>query len=53
MIASSVSVRTVPTCVAAGMRTTSACGPVSQNVASVRAAVGGKSVTPMSSRNLM
>ncbi len=50
-IASSVSVRTVATCVPAAMRTMSGCGPLSQNVTSVRAAVGGYSVTPMSSRN--
>ena len=52
-MASSVSVRTVATCVAGGMRTTSGWGPASQNVTSVRAAVGGKRVTPISSRNLM
>ena len=52
-MASSDSVRTVATWVAAGIFTTSGCGPVSQNVTSVRADVGGNSVTPISSRNLM
>ncbi len=52
MIASSVAVRTVATCVPAATRTTSACGVESQNVTSPRAAFGGKSRTPISSRNL-
>jgi hypothetical protein len=50
-IASSVSVRTVATCVPVGIRTTSGCGADSQNVTCERAAVGGKRLTPISSRN--
>ena len=51
-IASSVSVRTVATCVPVGIRTTSGWGADSQNVTFERAAVGGKRLTPISSRNL-
>ena len=51
-IASSVSVRIVAACVPVGIRTTSGCGAESQNVTWPRAAVGGKRLTPISSRNL-
>ena len=51
-IASSVSVRTVATCVPAAIVIMSGCGAESQNVTGVRAAVGGKRLTPISSRNL-
>ena len=44
--------RTLATWVAAAIVTTSGCGAESQNVTWVRAAVGGNSETPISSRNL-
>ena len=52
LIESSVSVRRVDTVVPSGIRTFSASVPESQNVMGARAAVGGNSRTPMSSRNL-
>jgi len=52
MIASSVSVRTVATVVPGRMCTVEGCGPASQKVMAARAAVGGNSRTPISSRNL-
>ena len=52
LIESSVSVRRVDTVVPSGIRTVSASVPESQNVMGARAAVGGNSRTPMSSRNL-
>ena len=51
-IAWSGSVRIVAACVPPGMRTACGCGPESQNVTSPRAADGGKSRIPISSRNL-
>lgn len=51
-IASDVSVRSVATWVPALIVTVVGCGAASQNVTVVRAAVGGKRLTPMSSRNL-
>jgi len=50
-MAMSLWVRTVATWVPTGMRTVSGWGADSQNVTSARAAVGGNSRTPMSSRN--
>ncbi len=52
-IASSVSVRKVAACVPGRIWMVDACGPASQNVIAARAAVGGKSRTPINSRNLM
>ena len=51
-IASSVSVLIVAACVPPGIRIASGCGPESQSVISPRAADGGKSRIPISSRNL-
>ena len=52
-IASSVSVRKVAAWVPGRIWMVPGCGPASQNVIAARAAVGGKSRTPISSRNLM
>ena len=51
-IASSVSLRRVATWVPGLMCTVDVWGPASQNVIAARAAVGGKSRTPINSRNL-
>ncbi len=49
--ASSVVVRSVATSAPAGITTSCSCGPESQNVMPPRAAAGGKSRTPIRSRN--
>ena len=50
-IGSATSVRAVATCVSVRTMTGCGCGAESQSVTSPRAAAGGRSSTPISSRN--